>query len=162
MPVNFPACYRREFSSLFAMPELTQHCRHVGRQSLFSLNSSVEITLDGTIYWKILPDSEKNGIYWFTELSESRYVRVFKAALTRNSHPMFVEILWLCLILRVRHSQAAVLHEVRMAVTLQPSIKHHCSHREVSGSTWEAGVTRLAVIDHLIMCPPHADWFKLK
>ena len=55
---------------------------------------------------------------------------IFKAALTRNSHPMFVEIRvawsdsegWL-------HSQAAVLHSVRMAAAFQPSTKHHCSHR---------------------------------
>lgn len=55
---------------------------------------------------------------------------VFKASLTRNSHPMFVEIpLALSDSECPFHSQVAVLHSVRMAAALQPSIKHHCSHR---------------------------------
>lgn len=54
----------------------------------------------------------------------------FQAALTRNPHPVVVEIPVALSDSEGRlHSQADVLHIVRMAAAFQPPTKHQCSHR---------------------------------
>lgn len=131
VPVNFPACYRRVLLSLcllqcLSSPSIldmwqTAPSAWILQLRLLWMAQSIENILRLTL---------KRMVYIGLQSLNPDTCAVFKAPLTRNSHPMFVEIpLALSDSEGPLHSQAAVLHSVRMAAALQPSIKHHCSHR---------------------------------
>ena len=110
----------------------------------------------------VLKLTEKNGVYWFTEL-EFRYVRCFPGCLNQKPPtPCLLRSLWLCLILRVGFTLRRLCfilsewlphssHQPNTSVPIgerqwQPCIRRRSHKINCDGSIWVMGPTMCRLV----------------